>query len=425
MKNNKIFYGWWILAASFVIVFIYSGVGYYAFQFIWEAIKDQYQWSQATLTASFTIVYATIALSAPFTGRLIDHLGPRKTIAIGAFVVGIGFCLLSQTTTQWYFWLCHILIGIGMAASGFMPTSTAISNWFSKRRGFVLGLTMTGIGAGGFAIAPLLQNVLLPKLGWSNTYFVLAAIIWIGVIPLALLVMRDKPQDMGLFPDGAASAEEVVLPKSSETGHDSWTRSRAIKTAAFWIIAIAFGLQSIGNTGTVQNQTRHLITVFPDKTSFVRKQLGTILGTVAIGSTAGKLIFGWLADRIGPKLTSMICIACSLVAVGLLLNITETSSTAIVWIYSIFIGLSMGGWASNTPMLISNYFGLKYYGAIYGAANLFIMMGTAFGPLIAGAIYDAVSTFRSVHIYALVLAATAIVALAFMRPPKKTKIIST
>ncbi|MBT3362363.1 MAG: MFS transporter [Chloroflexi bacterium] len=424
MKEKKIFYGWWVLAASFVIVFIYSAVGYYAFQFIWEEIRADYDWSMGTLTASFTIVYATLALSSPITGRIIGHYGPRKTIAGGAFIVGLGLCMLSQTTSLWYFWLCHILIGMGMAASGFMPTSIAISNWFSKRRGFVLGLTMTGIGVGGFIIGPLLQNVLLPKLGWSDTYYILAATIWIVVIPLALLVMRDKPQDMGLFPDGVATAEEVILPKSSATGHVSWTRPMALKTVAFWIIAIAFCLQSFGNTGTVQNQTRHLKTVFAEG-SFVWKQLGTIVGTVAIGSTAGKLFFGWLADKIGPQITSMACIACSLVAVTLLINITETSSTSIIWVYSIFMGLSMGGWASNTPMLISNYFGLKHYGAIYGAANLFIMMGTAFGPLIAGFIYDAVDTYRPVHIYALILSTIALTAIAFLRAPKEKKTIST
>ena len=422
MKKPKIFYGWWILVASFVIVFIYSGVGYYAFQFMWEAIKDEYQWSQATLTASFTLVYATIAFSAPFTGRIIDRYGPKKTIAGGAFAVGAGLCLLSQTTTVWYFYLWHVLIGIGMAASGFMPTSIAISNWFSKRRGFVLGLTMTGIGAGGFAMPPLLERLLLPSLGWPNTYFVLAGAIWIGVIPLALLVMKDKPQDMGLFLDGAASHAEIVLPKSSATGHESWMRFAAMKTAAFWIIAIAFGMQSFGNTGVAQNQTRHLKTIFFEG-SAVWNQLDRYVMIVAVGSTTGKLFFGWLADRIGPRLTSISCIGCSLVAVSTMLSITDTSPSSMIWIYSIFIGLSMGGWASNTPMLISNYFGLKYYGSIYGAANMIIMMGTAFGPLIAGAIYDVTGTYRNVFIYALCLASIAIISLTLMRVPK-TKTIS-
>jgi len=384
---------------------------------MWEAIRDQYTWSQATLTASFTLVYATIAFSAPITGRIIDRYGPRKTIAGGAFAVGVGFCCLSQTSSVWYFYVFHVLIGIGMAASGFMPTSIAISNWFSKRRGFVLGLTMTGIGAGGFAMPPLLQRVLLPGLGWNYTYFVLAGAIWIGVIPLALLVMRDKPQDMGLFPDGVSSAEEIVLPKASAAGHESWERSAAMKSAAFWIIAIAFGLQSFGNTGVAQNQTRHLKTVFTEG-SIIWNQLDRYLMIVAFGSTAGKLFFGWLADKIGPRLTSISCISCSLVAVSTMLNITAASPTTMIWIYGIFIGLSMGGWASNTPMLISNYFGLKYYGSIYGAANMMIMMGTAFGPMIAGAVYDAQGTYRNVFIYALCLALIAIVGLALMRVPK-------
>ncbi len=421
MSRPKIFYGWWILIAGFIIVFIYSGVGYYAFQLIWEELIIEYGWSMASLTASFTIVYATLALVAPFIGRIIDRYGPRKTIATGAFLVGVGFCLLSQTTSLWYYYLWHVLIGIGMAASGFMPTSTAITNWFSKRRGTALGFTMTGIGAGGFVIAPLLGNIIIPKLGWSNTYFVLAAMIWIGVIPLAMLVMKDKPQDMGLFPDGAASAEQVVLHKSTAEGHEGWTRRTAVRTLAFWTIAIAFGLQSVGNTGVVQNQSRHLYSIFDPEnpaTSSIAAQVPTILGTVAIGSTVGKLFFGWLTDKIGPKLCSMVCIICSVIAVGILLGITATTSTTVIYVYTIFIGLSMGGWASNTPLLISNYFGLKYYGAIYGAANLFIMMGTALGPVIAGAIYDAVDSYRPVHIYALALAGIAIVAVALMRPPK-------
>lgn len=417
MKKPRIFYGWWILVASFIVVFIYSGVGYYSFQLIWEAIRDDYSWSMASLTASFTIVYATIAISAPFIGRIIDRFGPRKTIAFGAFLVGVGFCLLSQTTNLWYFYTWHVVIGIGMAASGFMPTSTAISNWFSKRRGLALGITMTGIGVGGFVIAPILERVIIPSLGWNYTYYVLAGIIWICVVPIALLVMRDKPQDMGLFPDGVIDVEAVVPPKSASKEGKSWTRPMAMKTATFWIIAVAFGLQSFGNTSVVQNQTRHLNTIFPTG-SIIQEQIGIILGIVAIGSTLGKLIFGWLADRIGPKLSSMSCIVCSIVAVGILLSITVTTPMWIIWIYSIIIGLSMGGWASNTPMLISNYFGLKYYGAIYGAANLLIMMGTALGPIVAGAIYDAAGTYNAVFIYALCLSAVAITSVVFLRSPK-------
>jgi MFS family permease len=229
--------------------------------------------------------------------------------------------------------------------------------------------------------------------------------------------MRDKPQDMGLFPDGVSSKEEIVLPKASAVGHESWTRRAAIGTMAFWIIAMAFGLQSFGNTGVAQNQARHLRTVFVEGTP-VYDSIDRYLMVVAFGSTAGKLFFGWLADRIGPRLTSISCISCSLVAISVMISITDTSATSMIWVYGIFIGLSMGGWASNTPMLIANYYGLKYYGSIYGAANMLIMMGTAFGPMVAGAVYDAQGTYRNVFIYALCLSVVAIISLSLMRVPK-------
>lgn len=411
MKKPKVFYGWWIVVAGFICAFIYSGVGYYAFSLFLKPLNLEFGWSRGTISAAFTVFYVAVALASPFIGRVTDRYGPKKVICTGALIAGLGFALLSLTRSLWHFYVAYALVGVGMTGVGFIPISTLVSNWFSKRRGTVLGITMIGIGLGGLVLAPVIGVHLIPNFGWSYSYLALALLTWGVVIPIALLVIKTKPEDMGLYPDGVEAPEAVA--KASPLTSEGWTVKMSLVTSTFWLIAVAFATTSFGNTGVIQHQVPHLTDI-----GFDVATAATALGSVGFGSAIGKFGFGWLNDRIPAKYCATIAFVFMAAAVIIFMNIGLATSTGIVWLYVILMGLGIGGWAPNTSMLISTNFGLASYGAIYGMLNLPMMLATAFGPLTAGFIYDATKTYHWVFIISLTLYVISIAAILMVRRPK-------
>jgi len=415
VRKPKFFYGWWIVGAGFVCTFIYSGVGYYAFSLFLKPLQAEpgFDWSRGEISAAFTIFFGAIAIASPFIGEITDRYGPKKVISIGTLIMALGFGLLSLIQSLWHFYAAYAIAGVGMAGVGFIPISKTVSNWFSRRRGTALGIAMIGTGLGGVGLAPLIGAYLIPSFGWRYSYLALAVIIIVVIIPITLLVIKPKPQDMGLYPDGAKNAEAVKLPKAAAPTSDGWTRKMSLATTTFWLIAVAFASRSIGNTGIIEHQVPYLTDI-----GFNVTTAAAALGGVGIGSAIGKFGFGWLNDQLPAKYCSAISFVLTGAAIIVFMNISSATPMGIVWTYAILMGLGMGGWATNTAMLVSTNFGLASYGAIYGMLRLPTSLATASGPLIAGLIYDFRDSYRLFFVISLILHFVAIAAVLMVRRPK-------
>lgn len=209
-QKPKVFYGYWIVLGTFFCLLITSGCGFFAFSLFIRPLQADLGWGRGEIMAAFTIYFLVTGVASPFIGRVVDRYGARKVISIGALIVGLGFVSLSQASNLWHFYVSYAVVGVGMAAMGHVPASAIVSNWFKKRRGTAIGIMSSGIGAGGVVLAPLVGGYLIPNFGWRASYLVLAALTWVLVIPLALLVIKTKPADMGLYPDGGQVPEIVA-----------------------------------------------------------------------------------------------------------------------------------------------------------------------------------------------------------------------
>lgn len=362
---------------------------------------------------AFTIFYLVQGVTSPFIGRLVDRYGARRVIATGAFISGLGFTLLSLTQNLWHFYGGYIIIAAGMSAIGTIPVTAAISNWFKKRRGTAIGIMSTGVGGGGFALAPLIGGYLIPNFGWRVSYLVLAFIIWVVVIPIALLVIKTKPEDMGLYPDGEQAPEVLDEVKTSLSDSTGLSLKTASATLGFWLIAISFLLNQFSHVGALQSQVPHLEDIgFPLATA------ATVLGGVGLASAIGKFGFGWLCDRIQAKYACAIGLSLQFIGIILLTSVDPASPPALIWLYAIIMGLGIGSWLPTMSMITSTNFGLASYGAIFGAVTLFNNIGAAIGPLTAGFIYDTMNTYQGAFIIFLSLYAVAIPAVLAVRRPK-------
>ncbi len=413
LRKSKVFYGYWILVTTFFSLFIYAGCGFYAFSLFVRPLQADLGWGRGEIMTAFTILFLVSGMASPFVGKVVDRYGARTVISIGEAIGSFGFILLSVMSHLWHFYVVYAVIGVGITAIGQVPASSIISNWFEKRRGLAIGIMSTGIGIGGFTLAPLTGGYLIPSFGWRVSYLVLALLTWLLIIPLALLVMKTRPADMGLYPDGRQAPDTMTVAEESSPTANGLTLKMALATSAFWLISISFLLNQFSQIGLIQSQVPHLEDIgFPVVTA------ATALGFVGLASAIGKFGFGWLCDRIPAKYACSIGLGFMLIGIIIFMNIGPTSPVAIVWLYALTTGLGSGSWLPTMSMLISTNFGLVAYGTIFGAVSFFQNLGMATGPLMAGYIYDTMNTYRTAFIIFLALFGIAIPAMLAVRRPK-------
>jgi len=411
IKKPKIFYGYWIVAVTFIVLLIFSGAWFYSFSLYIQPLQVDFGWSRGQIMTALTISFLSISGTAPFVGRLVDRYGVRRVMTIGASVAAGGFVLLSQTHSLWQFYAGSAVVGIGNTATGIIPATTVVSNWFKKRRGTALGIMATGIGAGGVIMPQLIGNYLIPNFGWGRSYLVLALIVCI-TIPLVLLVMKTKPQDMGLYPDGVQDPEAVAEAKASTPDSAGLTMKMALGVPVFWLIAVSYLANAVTSNGMMQTQVPYLMDIGFSVATGV-----TVLTLVGVGSIIGKFTFGWLCDRIQAKYAWSIAASLMIVSVIMLMNVGPTSSLAAIWLYAIIMGVGFGGWLPTMSFITSTNFGLTSYGTIFGMVVFAQGIGMATGPLIAGYMYDMTNTYTMAFIIFIALSVvTILTALAIRRP---------
>ncbi len=337
-------------------------------------------------------------------------------ITLGALISGLGFVLLGFTHAVWQYYLYYALVGMGTAAMGVLPNSMVVSNWFKRRRGFAIGLLGAGIGIGGF-LAPLLSGTfLIPRFGWQFSYIVYGLITVIVAVPLSLLIIKSRPEDMGLFPDGEANPVAEVKSHGSRAPEVGLDFKGAMRTVPFWLMCLGFLTFSFANQSIFQNHSPHLQDI-----GFPLGVAASAVSFVGIGSAIGKFGFGWLCDYIAAKFALVFGIVFQVSALIILMTIKPSSPVFLIWLYALLFGLGVGSWLPAMSMTVSSVFGLGSYGVIFGLVHLVAAIGSAVGPLVAGRIFDVSGSYYWAFILAFCFYAVALPAISLVSRPKNVK----
>ncbi len=403
------FYGWWVVIAAATIILIASAAPLYLFSTLIDPLEDEFGWSRAAIGAGPSIAAVMAGLTMPVAGYLVDRVGARRLLVAGVTLVGVGFLAMSQIQALWQFYISASIIAVGMSLGGLPVCTVAIAHWFVKRRGRALGIVSAGEGASGIMV--LVTALLIGVFEWRTGLMILGIGQLAICIPLALTV-RNRPDEVGLLPDGeppALGEASAGLPPEPADGTsrgsgmgqpEGLTIGQALRTRSFWLLAFAQVLAWVGSFAIVI----HVIAYLDESGGFTEEGAAVIAMGIPFGSLVGRLGFGWLADYLGKR--RLLAAAWVLQGLGILIFAGIHSP----WQAVIFLIVFTPGWGGAAPLLpalLTEYFGLRAFGSIQGVLMATAMLGAIVGPIFAGAVYDAVDSYRPAF---LVLALTAFTA---------------
>jgi MFS family permease len=412
--KKPFFFGYWILLSTFLCLFFWAGLVMYSFSLYVQPLTADFGWGRAAIMLAPSLSNIMTGLFSPVVGRLLRSYGARYVMVFGSIVMGAGFSLLAWVRELWHFYMLFALIGIGGAAIGVVSTTSIVSNWFQKRRGWAIGILGMGIGAGGFAMPLLVGNFLIQSFGWRTSFLVSGVMIALTVTPLALLVIRLRPEYMGLHADGIVPAATDNSKRNERSSESDVNLQGALRSLSFWAIAVSFACFNMANMIMFQNHAPSL-----RDTGFTVAVAATAISLAGIGSTIAKFSFGWLCDFISAKYVLVAGIVLQAVAVLLLMNIGADSPTVFVWTYAFLLGLSFGSWLPAMTIMVGRNFGTTYYGIIYGTLNMMLMIFSAIGPVVAGLIFDTFGSYFWAFILVLALSVISMSMVQFVRKVKQ------
>ena len=288
-----------------------------------------------------------------------------------------------------------------------MPVNTLITNWLIRRRGQAMSLTMTGLSVGGIILVPL-ATFLVSRWGLATALPILGALFWVVIIPLALFVIKERPSDIGQFPDGEVIVDSSENELSPSLGHASqmqeWTRLQAMRTLAFWSVVTAFFLAMTGQVAYLVHQI-----------SFLSQTLGlggaaSAVSITAGASIAGRLSLGAVVDRLEKRYVTMGLFLIQALAV---LSLAYSNHISVLYLGTFGFGLSMGCILMMQSLITGECFGLVSFGAVSGSVGLFVSCGGAIGPTIAGVIFDATHSYQKAFTIFAAISLVAMLAIFF------------
>ncbi|HTT80684.1 MAG TPA: MFS transporter [Stellaceae bacterium] len=385
------FYGWVLVAVAFVTVAI--GVNARtAFSLLFPAILAEFHWGRGVTAGAFSFGFLVSAAITPWVGRVMDKRGPLPVIEFGILMIGAGLLLAAFVRTPWQLYLTlGAAVGGGVNCLAYTAQALYLTNWFVRRRGLALSIAFSGVGLGSIVLLPWLEG-LIAGAGWRSACRSLGLLVLVLLAPLNLL-LRHRPQDMGLEADGDGIAPTDALGHAAnvvdrEWAAVDWTVARALRTARFWWLAAGY-FAALFTWYLVQvHQTKYLSEI-----GFSDAEAGWALGLVSLVAVPGQIAFGHLSDRIGREwvwgIGNLGFVLCCL----LLILLRAHPDTALL--YAMIVAQGTLGYSLTSVMgpIPAEIFEGRQFGAIFGMIVLAAVLGGAAGPWLAGIVHDRTGSY--------------------------------
>ncbi|MBI3976599.1 MAG: MFS transporter [Chloroflexi bacterium] len=375
----RVFYGWWVAAVAGLVNLIATGVLLQTLGVFIYPLEREFGWTRAQLSLANSVAFVVAGIAGPFVGRLNDRHGSRPLMLAGAAIMGFGVVSLAWLGSLWQLYLGYAVGALGRNATGYISLGALVSNWFSRRRGLALGIATGGGSLGGVIIVPL-ATALIAAFGWRTAWLLLGLLAWVVALPAVALVVRSRPADLGLTPDGLP---DVTLQRAVSAGRgDDWTASRAFRTVTFWLLTVTFGCGFASQIALGVHLVPYLI-----GEGLTPVAAAAFASMAYLFTAAGRFLSGWVADAFGSP-RRVVAAALALQAGGLAILVGAGPFSPLVWLFFICNGLGGGAPAALEPALVAESFGLRALGGIMGVIGIFMSAALVAAPVLAGLAYD-------------------------------------
>ena len=400
-QRSGVFYGWYIVAASFVILFFNSGARF-SFGVMFKPMIAELGWSRGSLSFAFFLNMIFFALSLTAVGRFYDRYGPKWVIIISTLFLSAGYALISVINSLWQFYVFYgFLAAIGLGGTTVNLMAALTSKWFEKLRGFAISLSLTGNGFGQFALLPLF-TLFTVRYGWRASYLYIALIMVAINVPLALLVIKGDPDDLGQKPFGHKDVRREGGENHGVIAHESLRDlglREAMYTRSFWLYLIVMFTCGSGDFLV----TTHLIPFVTDH-GISPITAGNMLAWFGLMSLVGILVAGPASDLIGNKTPITLTF---LLRTVLFLLVLKYQDLAAFYAFALIFGFTFLITAPLTPTLIGRLYGLSHVGLISGFITTIHHLGGGLWAYVGGVTFDHTGSYRLAFMLSAVMAAIA------------------
>jgi MFS family permease len=251
--STGIFYGWWIVTASFVCLMVsINPVANLAFGVFFPALAEEFGWSRSQAAQGVSLAMLGFTFMQPLTGKLIARYGAKRIMLGSAVLFGLGLMSLAFLVVgRWSFYACTFVWGAVAGGTSPLPHGTIIARWFTRRRGVAMGMVAAGVAAGGIVLPPLM--ITLSAYGWWAGFALLGLLGPCVTLPIVGLVTRNTPEEVGLHPDGMRLTVQDPLPLHPLLS--GYTAAEARKSSTFWALALSLFVAIT----TLQSSAVHLV----------------------------------------------------------------------------------------------------------------------------------------------------------------------
>jgi len=388
---------------------VFATFNYYGFSAFFNPLVEQFGWSRASLAGVLSLSRLQGGVLALPAGILFDRYGPRRMMFIGVILTGLGYILLSRTTSLLYFYIVFItMIQAGASfGMGGVAVDVAIANWFRRKRGLAMGFATMGLSFGGILVVPLAWFITIH--GWRSALMLAGITTIVLGLPLTAVV-RHRPEQYGYLPDGDLPKEpdelkaEATEPNKEATEEEvNFSPRQVLRARAFYAIAFTVSARQLVS-GSV---AVFLIPFLQDDRGLSLTQAATVLSVMALVGAPGRVIFGWLGDIFPKRYVMAGCFIFQ--AVGLLLFTYVQGILGIAFFLVLY---------APTYAIQGEYFGRKWFGTIRGMMTPITLISGVVGPVFAGTVFDVTGSYRPAF---TVLAGSILLALMLVltaKPPK-------
>jgi MFS family permease len=407
MRGSPVYYGWFVLAASAISEMLVQGATSYSAGLFVLPLQAEFHISRASANSSILIVFVGIVLMAPLAGRLLDAWPIRRVMTVGAIILGLSLAAIALASKLWI--MAVILLGpVAMAFMSLGPlnTSTLATRWFHRRRGLALGIAAVATSGGGFTVVPLL-SMAIQRFGWRQALLYEGLAIAIVIIALTLLILRDRPSDLGLenHPENAGRDQATAAAGRAV----SWRE--VFGSRAFWVPALVVATISGASQAVV-------ITLAPYgvQLGIAPVAAALLISVFALAAAATKILAGVLADHINPRLL-LIAAAAAMTLSWLVLSFFTTYGA--LFAGSCLAGIALGFALPTAAGLIAGSFGSDRFGRVMSWAYTMTSILAILSVRFVGFMYDKFGGYRAAFESLAALMALLLVMTLLFKPQRR------